>query len=203
MSVLKMFLVFAFIWLSSWGFATFVRIYDHDCRIIADRKTNTVLFSLCALATLLVYIRQDDFIIMNRLELIVLAHYLVVAVFWDILTHEIYDLSAYLVGGVGILRLLCMRPSIESLLNLGFFVVLQIIFFSRMYGKGDVLAWIVCAIYITIGGYGLVTYFLHMLSAVIVLAAVQLFRRNVSRRGNLHRPVAFLPYIASTVWLFL
>jgi hypothetical protein len=203
MSVLSVLLVFAVIYLSSWGFTAFVRVFDHSCSTAVNRRTNIVLIGLSVLASLLIYLKQGNASLTNRLELILLAYYLVVAVYWDIFTHEIYDFNAFLVGGMGILRLACMRPSIESLVHLAIFTVLQMFFFSRMYGKGDVLAWIVCAIYITIGGHGLYAYFLHMLSAVILLAIVQLFRRNVNRRGNLRRPVAFLPYIAGTVWLFL
>jgi hypothetical protein len=39
------------------------------------------------------------------------------------------------------------------------------------------------------------------------LAALQLLRRNIDKRGNLKQPVAFLPYISASfallLWTFL
>ncbi len=132
----------------------------------------------------------------------VLAAYLLVASIQDIQTCEVYDflhLLAAPAGGV----LLLVQFSFGKMISLLIFLIVQLGIFMRMYGAADGLIFLVCAIYESRFGNGLSTYLLHMAAAFVVLGIVQGFRRNINKRGNLKRPVAFVPYITATVWLFL
>ncbi len=131
-----------------------------------------------------------------------LAAYLLVASIQDSQTLEVYDFLHILALPAGA-AFLVIAPSGEKLLSLVMFLVIQIGLFMRLYGAGDGLVFMVCAIYESRFGNGLATYLLHMAAAFIVLGVVQGFRRNINRKGNLKKPVAFVPYITATVWFFL
>ena len=49
----------------------------------------------------------------------------------------------------------------------------------------------------------LLDYFVFMLFTYILLGIIQLFKKNVNKKGNLKIPVAFTPYIVATFLLFL
>ena len=80
------------------------------------------------------------------------------------------------------------------------FVILQQVLFARMYGRADCHAFSVCALAGSIWQGELLWFLIHMLSAVILLAVVQLLQGNVTRRGRLHTPKPFVPYIVVTFW---
>ena len=47
------------------------------------------------------------------------------------------------------------------------------------------------------------TYLLHMGLTFSILGVVQLFRGNISRRGNLKEPVALVPYVAVSFFVII
>ena len=83
------------------------------------------------------------------------------------------------------------------------FAALQFGLFMRMYGAADGMVFLVCALFESVYGDGLMTYLLHMAASFFLLAVVQIGKKNVNRAGNLKKPVAFVPYITASVWLFL
>ena len=83
------------------------------------------------------------------------------------------------------------------------YILLQELFFCRMYGRADCHAFGVCALVYCAFGGGFRECLIQMLLAFGALALVQLFRRNINRSGNLKHPVAFLPYITFAVWVNL
>ena len=131
-----------------------------------------------------------------------LAAYLLIASVQDLQTYQVYDFLHVVIAPVGLLFLL-LNPSEDRLLSLGIFVIIQIGLFMRMYGAADGLVFMVCALFESRFGIGMLTYLLHMAVAFLLLGVVQILKRNVNRHGNLKEPVAFVPYIAATVWLFL
>ncbi len=132
----------------------------------------------------------------------VLATYLLVASIQDSQTCEVYDFLHILAVPAGA-AFIVAAPSGERILSLVIFAVIQLGIFMRMYGAGDGLVFLVCAIYESRFGKGLSTYLLHMAAAFAALSVVQGFRHNINKKGNLKKPVAFVPYIAATVWFFL
>lgn len=79
------------------------------------------------------------------------------------------------------------------------FILLQFLFFSKMYGRADCFAFSCCAIFLGAFGGGIKEYLLHMLLSIGLLGMVQVFRGNVDRRGNLREPRAFIPYISAAL----
>jgi hypothetical protein len=81
--------------------------------------------------------------------------------------------------------------------------LLQELFFSRFYGRADCHAFVLCALVGSLYGMTMREYLIHMLVSFGLLAIVQGLRRNISRKGNLKQPVAFLPYITIAFWIIL
>lgn len=83
------------------------------------------------------------------------------------------------------------------------FCVIQIVLFGRLYGRADCYAFCVCAGAEVGLGMGIVGFLEHMILAFLLLTVVQAFRKNISRKGNLKKPVPFLPYITTAFYLLL
>lgn len=83
------------------------------------------------------------------------------------------------------------------------FCLLQQFFFCKMYGRADCHGFCVGAITLFCMGGSLWDYLMLMLCAFLLLLAVQVFRRNINRQGNLKKPVAFIPYLTSAFLLYL
>lgn len=82
------------------------------------------------------------------------------------------------------------------------FILLQFLFFGKMYGRADCFAFSCCGIFLGALGGGIREYLLHMLLSIGILGTVQLIRGNVDKHGNLREPKAFIPYI-SVALLFI
>lgn len=133
----------------------------------------------------------------------VLAAYLLVASVTDWQTYEVYDFL-HVIGVMGaVVVFLQQPPTMAVFLSLLVYWVIQHFVFMRMYGKADAIAFLVCALFESVYGQGLLTYLLHMGTAFIVMGIVQASKHNINNWGNLKDPVPFLPYIAMTVWIFL
>lgn len=98
---------------------------------------------------------------------------------------------------------LCTGLSGLMLWHLTAYMVLQIVVFTRMYGKADCYAFCVCAIAEASLGMGFSDYLALMLLALCLLFPVQLLRRNIAKNGNLKQPVAFLPYISAAFYIHI
>lgn len=132
----------------------------------------------------------------------VLAVYLTVCVLTDLRDCIVYDfiqLPAVLAGA-----LLCLYHPLPvgSGVGLVLFALLQYLLFARLYGIGDTMVFQICSLYLAGRGGDFRTFLMHMALAFVLLGVVQLFRRNINKRGNLKTPVPFVPYIAcSLLWL--
>lgn len=91
----------------------------------------------------------------------------------------------------------------EILIALLLFFILQFTVFCRTYGKADGYAFCVCAVTEATRGMKLAGFLFHMLLAYALLFLVQTIRGNLNRRGNLKKPVPFLPYITITFWVII
>lgn len=123
----------------------------------------------------------------------------------DCRTCEVYNFTWWVSGTATVLLMFLSGEEVAKILpQLCFFCLLQLLVFSRMYGRADCYAFCVCAMAEASAGKGLFEFLLQMLLAISVLAVVQIFRGNVDVRGKLKQPVPFLPYITlSFVMIFL
>ena len=114
-------------------------------------------------------------------------------------TSEVYNFLWWIAGAASLI-LIWERGmgNLELLLPWGVFCGIQLLLFSRMYGKADCYAFCVCALYGSGKGWGFYEALVHMFLAFSMLAVVQLVRRNVNTAGNLKYPVPFLPYITAS-----
>jgi hypothetical protein len=133
----------------------------------------------------------------------VLAAYLLTAALIDVQTQEVYDFLHFIGAGAGIPLFLARAPDTTLLFSVFVYWIIQRFWFARMYGMADARAFVVCSLYLGAGGGGLLVYLYHMSAAFLALGIVQALRHNISKTGNLERPVAFLPYIGLTVWIFI
>ena len=123
----------------------------------------------------------------------------------DCRTCEVYNFTWWLSGTAAVLLMfLNGGESAKILPQLCFFCLLQLLVFSKMYGRADCYAFCVCAMAEASAGKGLFEFLLQMLLAFGVLTVVQFFRGNVDAGGKLKQPVPFLPYITlAFVMIFL
>lgn len=134
---------------------------------------------------------------------LVLSVYLTVCTVTDRQTYMVFDFLQLPAAAAGAVMALLCSPPPECGAGLIIFALLQYLVFMHMYGKGDGMAFQICGLYIVGGGGGLEILLLHMAMAFGLLGIIQLFRRNLNKRGNLKVPVPFLSYIACTVLWFL
>ncbi|MDE6166950.1 MAG: hypothetical protein K2G28_00635 [Acetatifactor sp.] len=134
--------------------------------------------------------------ILPALLLEVVIGCLLLACITDCATCQVYRFVWWISGGAALLLLGVEGwPEGERLWGLALFCFLQLILFSHMYGKGDCHAFCVCAAVEAAAGMDFTGFLIHMLVSFSLLAAVQVARGNVSRKGSLKHPVPFLPYI--------
>lgn len=135
----------------------------------------------------------------------VIAACLLFACITDCKSHEVYNVTWWIAGAAAAMLLLAEmdRLDVAFLLELGFFISLQLSLFPKMYGRADCYAFSVCAVAEAAAGLSLAGYFLHMLVSFILLAFVQALRHNIGKGGNLRQPVPFLPYITLAFWALL
>lgn len=114
----------------------------------------------------------------------------------------------WLWAGLGAALMLLCRTyfgeiTTETLAELCVFVILQQVWFSKFYGRADCHAYCVCAINMYARGLVFRDCVMHMFFAFLILGVVQIFRKNVGKKGNLKKPVAFVPYIAIAFLLWV
>ncbi|MDE7044462.1 MAG: hypothetical protein K2O97_05510 [Acetatifactor sp.] len=124
----------------------------------------------------------------------------------DIKSQLVYNFTWWfggLAAGGLLWESLCAGQAAAVLGHLTVYMALQLGLFARMYGRADCYAFCVCAIAEASLGKGFSDHLVLMLLALFLLFPVQLLRRNIARNGNLKRPVAFLPYIATAFALHM
>ncbi len=142
---------------------------------------------------------------MSALLWAVVAVCLAGACIMDCRTCQVYNFFWWISGAAAGILLLMRKEQVgvEEVAELGIFILVQCTFFAKMYGRADCYAFSVCAAAEAAAGIGGIGFLAHMLGAFCLLALVQGIRRNIDSRGNLKRPVPFLPYITLAFWALL
>ena len=192
-----------FIWILVLIFIFFRLIirYDFSHGLKLGAGTWAAAIAIALAASILISHRQYP--ALQGLLYGILAAYLVTASITDRQTKMVHDFL-HLAGGLAGVALLIYRwPGQEVFREAVIFIGLQMLLFRKLYGTADCLVFSVCALYLAADGKDLMTYLLHMSAAFLLLAVVQAFCKNINRKGNLKEPVALVPYIAATLWIFL
>lgn len=146
--------------------------------------------------------------ILQRLLLGIFAGCLSFASVTDWKTCEVFQFTWWvacvvtlLLMGRKILQLHLIKELVVDFILLLFYVVVQELFFCKMYGRADCHAFVACAAAGFAVGMDVRGYFLHMTLAFCILIVVQFMRHNVESFLQLKDSVAFLPYITISFWV--
>lgn len=146
--------------------------------------------------------------LLSRVLMAVILGCLLLACVTDLAICQVHNFVWWIGGAAaGLLLWVKLRGTPAAVSNvlseLLAFCVIQIILFSRLYGRADCYAFCVCAGALAGLGLGFTEFLQHMVLAFSMLTAVQAFRKNISIKGNLKKPVPFLPYITTAFYLLL
>lgn len=146
----------------------------------------------------------------SRLLLALVMGCLLLACVTDVVMYQVYDFVWWLSGAASAILLwkrLWVTDDIRSglgvLFGLTTFWLVQLLVFGRLYGKADSYAFCVCAAAEAGLGMGPELIVTHMVFAFGMLVPVQFICKNITLRGNLKKPVAFVPYITAGFYLLL
>lgn len=135
---------------------------------------------------------------------------LMTACITDLLYYKVHNFLWWVSGATAtcmVFRLWITRLSDRKfygeLAGLLIFILLQLLFFSKMYGRADCYAFCVCAAAEFGLGMHIFEFLLHMLVAYIILFIIQIYRKNIGKTGNLKASVAFVPYITASFLIIL
>ena len=117
---------------------------------------------------------------------------------WD--TCLVYRFWWWMFGLVAVGMMICSWqpgdcPTCVQMKEWGLFCVLQYLLFARMYGRADCHGFACFSFLLLRKGGRMEQMLVLMLLSICFLGLVQLVKRNVNRKGNLKRPVPFLPYM--------
>lgn len=175
--------------------------FDNKHNLTLNRKSIAIILVLSILSSIwFVWIEPHK---IYQFFYVIFAAYLITCAILDKQTKSVYDFLHLVAGLAGISLLILQSPDGAIIKGLVIFSLLQLLLFHRFYGLADCFTFIICAIYLAARGHDLLIYLLHMGATYLLLTIVQAFRHNINRKGNLKQPVALIPYIAATVWIFL
>ncbi len=145
----------------------------------------------------------------NKLLLHIIGGCLLFACVTDMAIYHVYNFTwwiavtaAAIIFWRALLEVKVKTPE-ETIISLIVFMVIQINFFCKTYGKADGYAFCVCAVTEAARGMKMTGYLLHMVTAYTLLFLVQISYGNLNKRGNLKKPVPFLPYITISYLLIM
>ena len=178
-----------------------IRRLDQEIR--PEKRVRVTVLTACIAGALLngFVLGQGEFF--ARISLSLLMGCLLLACITDIAICQVYNFVWWISGVAAIALLIGGRPETKTIWEVLLFCVIQMILFTRLYGRADCYAFCVCAIAETGLGFGLFGFLMHMLLSCLLLAAVQAARRNIGSGGRLKSPVPFLPYITAGFYLIL
>lgn len=174
-----------------------------DQKIETGKRECAIIFAASVAGNVLndAVLGQGEFF--ARLSLALFTGCLLLACVTDIAICQVYNF-VWLISGVAAMALLSGRGfRVSAVWEVLLFCVIQMTLFARMYGKADCYAFCVCAAVEAGLGFGLAEFLMHMLVSILLLAAVQMVRRNIGPGGRLKNPVPFLPYITAGFYLVL
>ncbi len=177
----------------------FMKRLDWGQKMEMSAKT-WILFGIggLLLTDLWVKIARNESVLIQVAWLVICVYFLSSALV-DSMSHYVYDW--FQIWGMAAAVYLALQQSGSSFecIRMGgsliIFAILQAGIFMRLYGEADGMTFLVAALAESFLGYGIRMYLLHMIVSYLLLAFVQICKRNVGSRGSLKIPVPFVPYI--------
>ncbi|MBQ8821307.1 MAG: hypothetical protein IJZ82_01560, partial [Lachnospiraceae bacterium] len=149
--------------------------------------------ALCTIVSVYILYRQQG-VWYKCLTGFIMLIYLVLCSITDYYTQQMYDLSqlgvCVVIAGSSLLQRVPAICGAELIA----FAVLQVLIFRRMYGEGDVMCFLICAL--SVVEKGIYIWVCHMGISFLLLGIVQGAGHNIASDGNLKLPVPFFPYMA-------
>ena len=121
----------------------------------------------------------------------------------DIMSCYVYDWFQIWGTVAGVYLIMQSSSDIWIGCSIVIFTILQGTIFMRLYGRADGLAFLIAALAMGSLGHGIKSYLLHMIISYLSLAFIQICKGNIGKKGNLKKPVPFLPYITISFWIVI
>ena len=176
---------------------------DEELRGINRKQLACIWFVSCGVAELIIFNSSIAILPMQKFFCLLLILYLVIGTVMDVIMEKVSDFLQYVGMGGGVLLLLTKLPPREIGISLIGFALIQYFLFQKMYGRADVMGFLVCAVYLAAQNKGIEAYLLHMAGCFCLLAMVQGLKGNINEKGNLKHPVPLYPYILTSFLLFI
>lgn len=127
--------------------------------------------------------------------------YLLVCSVTDHLTCYVYNFTHYPALLAGILYWYTSRVDKEAGGAILFYALVHGLLFSKLFGRGDCLVFVISAFFLTRTYDNAEWYLYHMALTFLLLGVVSFMKGNINKRGNLKRPAALVPYIMTAAWI--
>lgn len=179
-----------------------------DQEICFPKKVKAFIALTGIVGNILIHLKLEPGQLLSRLLLSLFIGCLLLACVTDLALWQVYNFVWWIAGAAGgflFLERLCTAPKANAYLasELIVFCVIQLIVFSKLYGRADCYAFCACAVMEAALGIGFKGFLVHMLYSFGLLAVKQAAGRNIGSDGNLRQPVPFLPYITAGLYLVL
>ena len=176
---------------------------DEELKGINRKQLASIWFVTCGAAELVIFNSSIAIVPLQKFFCLLLILYLVIGMVMDAIMEKVSDFLQY-VGMCGGVLLLLTKPLPKEIgISLIWFALIQYFLFRKMYGRADVMGFLVCAVYLAAQNKGIEAYLLHMAGCFCFLAMVQGLKGNINEKGNLKRPVPLYPYILTSFLLII
>jgi len=128
---------------------------------------------------------------------------LLVASIMDTREKCVYRMIWVLSCSMVIPMLILAEPSLDGILSILFWCILEEGLFCGLYGRADSHCFVVSGMYLACfcnGENYLFAFVCHKLIAFLLLALVSTVEGNIMPTGNLRSPVAFIPYVVLALY---
>ena len=176
---------------------------DGELRECHQKRLWGVWFAACIVAEAGFLVCMQGAEPVPKVCLLVLAVYFVVCSTMDSMLCMVNNFMQYIGAAGGGILVLHQLPRKEIGISLLAFALVQYVLFRKMYGSADVMAFLICALYLAGRNKNIEDYLLHMTVCYLLLAVVQGARGNITEKGQLEKPVALYPYISASFLLII
>ncbi len=176
---------------------------DGELRECNQEHLWRVWFVACIIAETGLFVCMLEAEPVPKVCLLMLAVYFVVCSTMDSMLCMVNNFMQYVGAAGGGILVLHQLPEKEIGISLLVFAFVQYVLFRKMYGSADVTAFLICALYLAGRNKNIEDYLFHMAACYLLLAVVQGARGNITRKGQLEKPVPLYPYISTSFLLII